>query len=499
MAMSAVLIALIVFARGLEDYASLSYPLIKINDYFFADSEIDSFTINSNGFLPTISLTVTLMNRLFLSKHMPKDGDVISVMIRNKSDSLNPIRNDYVITGTPSKPVIPNERAPVTLTFFGELFVPALKTYLGSQAIKGTSMEVLKELASRLELGFNTNETDTDDYQIWINSESAEEFIKEVTSKSWKEENAFFDSWIDIYYNLNFVNVQKILLAQEEDVDPAAFLGNIDTEFTWGSNTEEEETISIPKILSNFSGYRTSSSYIINWKPNNRSSSITFEYGTSMECSFFEHLNVLYDDPEARKYWTLEVAPDYDTEKINNHILLRGRTQYDASIHRGEQARSNYNYKEIYKRSPWLGIQYTINNSGEEPNSWSGNHHQNYMRAQVHNLVNLIELNKFNLEVRVQGTNANIIKGDKLPLILVKGDMHEAQLVHPEENPREAVDLFYTGWYFVKGFSLSWSKPRDQIASYFSQTFILTRREWTPPERIEPAKEAYPQNNINVS
>jgi len=148
-----------------------------------------------------------------------------------------------------------------------------------------------------------------------------------------------------------------------------------------------------------------------------------------------------------------------------------------------------------------LGIQYTINNPEEETSQWTGNHHSNYMRAQVHNLVNMIELDKLNLEVKVQGTNTNIIKGDKIPTVFIIGDQFEAQLANNDtENtePREAVDLFYTGWYYVKGFNLTWKKGPDQIASYFSQSFTLTRREWTPPERVEPAKKDVAENNTNV-
>jgi hypothetical protein len=482
-----------------EDNASMAYPLIKINDYIFAPEEINNVTIDSTGFLPMINLTVTTLSKLFVSKSMPKDGDIISIMIRNKNDVLNPIRNDYVITGVPSKAISTNNKLPTTMTFFGELFVPGLKSYLGSASFRGTSMEVMKSIAEILELGFNTNDTETSDEQIWLAPNSPDEFIKDVAYKSWKEENSFFDVWIDVYYNLNFVNVQKILLAPEEEIDPAVFLGNLDIEFIWGSASEQEEAVQYPKVLSNLVSYRTSSNYITSWKPVNRSSAITFEYGTSMDCSFYEHLNILYSNPDSKKYWELEIAPDYDPTKIDSHILLRGRAHWDASLNQGGRAQANYSYKELYRRSPWLGIQYTLTNPEEAPNMWSGNHHPNYMRAQVHNLVNLIELDKLNLEVSVKGTNANIIKGDKLPVVLIQGDMHEAQMANPDQMPLQAVDFFYTGWYFVKGFTLSWSKNRDQMTSSFAQTYVLTRREWTPPEPVDPIRPVEPKNNPNVS
>jgi hypothetical protein len=214
-----------------------------------------------------------------------------------------------------------------------------------------------------------------------------------------------------------------------------------------------------------------------------------------MDCSFYEHLDLLYKNPEAQKYWNLEIAPDYDPNKINSHILLRGRPSWDPSTGREEQARANYSYKEIYRRSPWLGIQYTISNVDEDPNQWTGNQHPNYMRAQVHNLVNLIELDKLNLEVKVRGTNANIIRGDKLPVVIIQGDTHEVQMAHPDLMPQQAVDYFYSGWYFVKGYNISWSRNAGANTSSFSQSFVLTRREWPPPEPVEPIRTTEPQNN----
>jgi len=472
-----------------EDYASLSYPLIKINDHIFAPEEISSFVIDSRGFLPVITLQVIFGSKLFISKSMPKDGDIISVMIRNKNDILNPIRNDYVITGAPSKAIFPNDNTPISLTFFGELFIPGLKSYLGSASFKGTSMEILKSVAKKLTIGFNSNEEETDDKMIWIISGAPEAFIKEVTSKAWKNENSFFDCWIDVYYNLNFVNIQKILLAPEEEIDPQAFLSNLDSEFTWGAKTDQNKLSAIPKVLSNFPGYKTSSSYITSWKSINKSSAITFDFGTSMGCTFFEHLDLLFNDAGSQKYWDLDINPKYDPQKINSHILLRGRAKWDPTTNEGEQALANYSYKEIYKRIPWLGIQYTITNPNDDPNKWTGNHHQNYMRAQVHNLVNSVELDKLNLEIKVKGTNTSIIRGDKIPLVLIKGSPYEAQAANPSVLPDQSVDFFYTGWYYIKGFNLSWAKNRNEGTSSFSQNYILTRREWSPPEPVEPIKE----------
>jgi hypothetical protein len=178
--------------QRIQDLASTSYPLIKINDYFLGEKEIDSVKINSEEKLPRITLSASFSHESFLAKEMPKDGDIISIAIRPGSDVLLPIRNDYVITG-----VIPMKKSStvgkdfVSMTFYGELFVPGYRSFLGTSSIKGTSMEALKFAAQQLGLGFNTNEDDTDDLQIWMAINVIEEFLSEVCERAWKDENSF--------------------------------------------------------------------------------------------------------------------------------------------------------------------------------------------------------------------------------------------------------------------------------------------------------------------
>jgi len=476
-------------AQKIEDKTSLEYPFIKINDYIISQSEIDYFQIDSTKRLPSIILSLSFNNDKFFTKEMPKDGDIISVAITNKTDLLLPIRNDYVITGVTPLKKSTTVKQGNSITFFGELFVPGLSGFRGSSAYIGTSMEVLKKIAKTLNLGFNTNEENTDDKQLWFISTAFDISIEEIASRSWKDENSFFDWWIDVYYNFNFVNVQKQLLSAEDEVDIAASLGNVPKEFYWGKENATSET---PKVFSNFNGYKTTSFYITDWKPINKSTAITYDYGASVQACFFEHNKVIYEDPNKTKYWSFKMEPAYDPEKVNSYILLRGRATWDPSLHSNEPARANYSYKDLYNISPWLGIQYTISNPEEDNSKWTGNHHKNYARSQIQNILNRVELEKLVVEVSVQGTNLNIIKGDKVPIVLIQKERFENLLINKDFVADAALEFFYSGWYYVKGFTLSWQRKIGEIYSPFSQTFSLTRREWPAPILVEPVKKTSP-------
>lgn len=480
-------------SQKFEDSASMEYPLIKINDHIFYKYEIKNVKIDATDFLPTISVTLVVTNKAFLTKDFPKDGDILSIMIRHKTDVLKPVRNDYIITGA-STPKYPVEIEGAILNISGELFVPGLKSYFpDDMSWKGTSFQTLKKVAKVLELGFSTNEKETNDEQIWYVVDNMEDFIKDTTAKAWKDEESFFDCWIDIYYNLNFVNINKQLLSGEDEVDIAAVMGNIEKGWTWGEDTSEDNTSETAKVFSDLSTFRSSSFYIKSWKPVNRSSRVTFRYGSVIIPGIFEHLRDLYEDVQSKKYWAPEMTPIYDKDKTDNHIILRGRPTYDPETDQNSQARANYSIPDIYKNSPYMGIQYTINNPDEDNSQWTGNHHQNYKRAQVHNIINLAELNKLNVHISVRGKNMNVIKGDKMPILLRKKTPEEVRSVDQdtkeETEKNKEVDYFYSGWYLVKGFNIVYNNPTSKgdvsSESRFSQTFIMTRREWPAPVPVQ--------------
>ena len=472
-----------------EDVISIEYPLIKINEYIFSRDEILSFNIDCTEFLPKIAINVALINQLFLAKEMPRDGDIISIAIRS-NQLLKMIRNDYVITGVHVMPNMTEVKSPVLITFYGELFIPGLKSQVGDLSFEGTSFMALQDYARSVGLGFASNEQDTDDKQIWLKANMAGDlYANDVCHKAWKDQDSFFDCWIDVYYCLNFVNINKQLISGESEVDMAALVSNVDKNYIYGANTSEEDIVPTVKVFSNFPNFRTSPFFIKTWHPMNRSTHITFEIGTKMTCEMFEHNHNLYNNPDSQKYWMVGVEPTYDKNKTSKYQLLRGRAAYVKDDKNPELKRANHSFIGLYEKMPWLGVQYTISNPNDSNMQWDGNHHRNYHVARVKNLINNKELNKLNVHIEVDGNNLNIIRGDKVPIVLVKTDRLENLMVNQNSNFNDVMDLFYSGWYLVKGFIITWdSKNEGSIISNFKEEFILTRREWPTPIPIEPIK-----------
>ncbi|MGL5691962.1 MAG: hypothetical protein ACRDD8_14230 [Bacteroidales bacterium] len=477
------------------DVFGIETPLIRINNQILSEREIMSLYIDCTDFIPKIELKSVFLYERFLLLNQIKDGDIISLAIRSQSDSLKIIRNDYIITNAYVSDRISSAShegdttTPYMITFIGELFIPNIDSENLDLSHLGTTFETVQETAKKLNLGFCANDENTSDKQVWLNyNTSPRAFLQKLKENSWKDADSFFDIWIDVYYNINYINVNKQLTSSEESLQYGALLKAVDTNFTHGANTNKSETVIFPKFLSNHTMLDGTSSYISKWHMENNSSHITSTYGALVNCNLLEHNKLNYDKSNSKVYWSLAIEPAYDKSKLASHIILRGRCKYDKDIHIDEMARANHNAVEMYHKQAWLGVQYTCTNTSDSVEKWNGNQHMNYKRAYVHNLLNLKELDKLNTYVTVLGVNTNMLRGDKIPIMLLNSSMEHVQNKPTNHEQFSNVNRFASGWYYIKGYRISWINDDTSMTSRFNETFVLTRREWTTPEEIIPIK-----------
>ncbi len=455
----------------------LDYPLIKINNYQFKKEEIVYFEIDCTAKIPKLTLTVKFLgNTHNISRNYPKDGDRVSVFIQSNDDSLKPIRNDYVIRSLNSNFAFNNYRFGNLVTIRGELFIPKiLKNEVFSK--NDTSFNVLKEISKILNLGFVSNVTNTDDKQIWLNpKDNYFNFIQKIVERSFLNDNTFFDWFIDVYYNLNFVEVNSIL----EEENNFKFKQIVNDLMIYELETTENKRKSLlPKVLTNYDLVASTPMFITNFKVENKSEIINEEIGYKLFINFFEH--------STKKFYDIFEEGLIKEGSEENKILLRGKPNED--------------YFKNYVKNIWSGIQYSLPKH---------NVHKNYMFSIIHNHFNKAILDKLNLVVNIDGVNLNFIRGDSVPVFIlnVSNDLEnrygfssdEIQKMRKEfknfsfdEFP--SYNRFLSGNYFLKGFKIVWDSSVDSaknrrfsenIATLstqtsFKTTMILTRREWDLP------------------
>jgi hypothetical protein len=466
-----------------QNELGVMYPFITINNYVFDANEIDYFTIDATGFLPQVTFIFTLYKTdAFRSQGYPKDGDILSVFLRAKNNAFKPIRNDYIIKNVSSGEGMQENRGGTT-TITGELFIPHIKDQL-IKSYTGTSFDVLNQIAQELQMGFATNETSTSDSQAWLCAGSSwEEYIQHIAGASWKDENSFYKCYIDVYYHLNFINVNNQL---EGEGQLAAGILDITlaTDFYSDKIGEVERSQSkAPKFLTMLENMAGTNVFIHGYKTKNESSRIHEEHGYKYNVQFF--------DMKSLKYWNIFVDPKTSDGAENKKIILKGRTfpkkEDEAKDGKSPSAEE---YWKTQNRYVWKGIQST-------------NVHDKYTFAIAHNERNLLELKKLYLEVNVERWNPNIYNGERIPLLLTSQADERKAYIDAAGGDRKAVDQdqgagavpvldqFYSGYYMVNGVSFTYKKDGPvntqgpNAGKYngpaFYQTFVMTRREWPTP------------------
>lgn len=488
--------------RNFQVSAGRDYPIIKINSYILGVSEISHMEISIQDFLPHISLEIKTSTNSLTGVNMPKDGDLVSVFMRTPNPNLPTLRADFIIMKINISEVNYTKKVDRRYTKYfiqGDLYVPKMTSQVDQFAFCGTSKEAVIDFCQRFKLGFAyTDPENTKDKQVWLcYSNTPEEYIKSVVEHSWKDETSFFDCWIDQFYRLNFINVNDILgrkLTDDGNMAEGEMMSVLATQWIDGerlTNNTSEKRLG-PKLFTNAVWMENQSWYITGYKPYNRSSQITLNEGTKLEAEFFLVNQALFDAMEVQDTSVL-CEPAYNPEKLSTHIILRGRT--GQSMDSMKQA-NNGDFVDIYRRCPWYGPQYVMSESdqkSEDKNNlkWSGNLHQNYYRAEAHNRINLVELNKMNIELFFDGLNFDIQRGEKIPVMLFDQNgvlsAKNRQNTALEKDQLVGLDmmLMYSGWFMIDSISYIYDPQEDPMLTNYRTVVKVTRREWITPEPTE--------------
>lgn len=471
------------------------YPIIRINDMVLGKDDIQSMVISSKGFLPTIELSLKFANTALISKNMPKDGDMISVFVRTNTSAINYLRNDFIINHVDSN--ISSKSANNTVFLRGELFIEGFTSNNNTFGIIGTSKDVMKEIAKKFKMGFVYNDADDmDDLQNWLCCFSSPQvFIEDVTRHSWKNNMSFFKSWVDLYYNLCFVNVNKFLSSDEnpeDEIDLTFFSSTVALNSLTSSNDKPDDAKPFLKVFSNFDSFKGSSFYISKWHPVNRSNSLSSGYSNIIH-SFTHNQNVYIENKDNCED-TLIVNPVYDTSKLDSYIILRGRAKYDENANPdNEQARVNYSMQNTYINHIWSGVEYKMDKdeNSSSNNTWSGNVHHNYHNAAYQNEINDIELNKLYIEVVCDGLCLQVMRGERVPVFL-KYNTPLDKNISPDDP---GFNRFYSGYYIVDSIEYKYNGKVKTGYSSFSTIMSLKRREWPTPEAVKSDSNDNPDSS----
>jgi hypothetical protein len=431
-------------------YLGQAFPYIVLNGAEIQRNKIRHMEIDCMGFLPKISLTISIMpgKANFFAKSFPRAGDVISVFVRSPNDNIKPIRNDYqIITVNYDGSDFPSDAGEGFLSITGRLFIPKLydhKTF----SIEDTSYSALMKLAEDLSLGFASNVDSTDDKMKWIHMGNYESYIKSIAEHSWDGENSFFIAFVDFYYNLNFVDVNKQFVFSK-DGQPGV-ISDINIRVP-SENSTFETQLDVFRLTNNMN-FASFNNFVLQYNIINNASLLTYKEGVYKDYSFY----------------------DFTVKDIVKDSLVPLRTE--NAPEKMVSIFSNLG-TSLQSVREWAGLQYSYP---------TGNVHRNYNFASLQNKFNNIQMDKIIVEASLATPNFFVHRGQRLFLeILSYADKidqldESVPIIFLNDKTTATINFFLTDFYFVKGHKIIYD-PSKQIG--FSQEIYLTKREWIKSAR----------------
>ena len=482
-----------------------------------------------------------------------------------------------------------------------------LHTDTGELAFNMSSRDALKHLAKLSKLGYCVSDVaDTNDWHSWQfkpdGVRNVADFIQEIAAHAYGAPDGFkkfYQTWVDINYDLVFLEVNAILGLDgpDEGIDITKFVNQIQSNIDNNNVTDNETPDSsrlTTKILNNLDKSDTAvTGYsIIEYNVKNCSAEVAKQIGiarnhiyqvenaglTSLanankEAQLQAQLQATQESlaaaqapqngvqtttgstqtttpaqtPAATQTQTPAVTP---TPDLTNSLALPNTEDNATNVVSTHSFTNNYviavnKWKLAHHYYVRLGSGLNIDNPPSEMPEYetmnlsktvvsenksvkstndtstenltgnnlssSGNVSLSYYVAEEHNMLNNMQLKKQYIEVTTFGANLSVMKGEKIPMLVVKKDPLNVVLGNKNsDNEAEAaselsseqhidaadeeiissgamdkLDLTACGWFLVSGMKWRYDIMNSHTgadANLWTTTFVLTRREWPIPE-----------------
>ena len=358
-------------------------PLIVINTTRFDSDNILNMVLDTTNKIPQLSVSFSDPNGK-LALDAPTDGDVISLYLRAPDeDNQKPIRIDFDITDISGSP----EGSIYSIS--GIMKIPGLLAEKCKDFPKASSFDHLQKVCEDLQIGFASNETATDDQMHRLCAfDTYHHFVEKTVDYSYKDDDSFFTWYIDPYYYLCLVNVNKQFSTEDktEDIN----ISQVSPPSGMNNEDKTKDSIKGSLILTNRNDRVGTNIYINNWALDNKSASVWIKQGYKKHSQYFD------------------IGDDNETEYVSTFVdpLTTKGVENDLILPKGRKGDESYKDQMKYK---WLGKQ-----SNE-------NVHDNYIFSRLLNNQNLQELNKTKLEIDLAGMNFYIYKYMRIPVEIYEG------------------------------------------------------------------------------
>jgi putative chitinase len=349
-------------------------PFVWLNDIQL--DIITQFKLTSSGFLPTLKLTFYDKYSYFDNLRFPNDDGRVKVLIDPRHPLLRPIYCEFKIIKF--QKIEDSMYLIEGMLNVNRMYVTKVESFNNS-----SSFETLKKTAILSNLGFSTNINETDDEMTWINpGNRVQDFCQEVVRRSYRSDSSFMRSFVDFFYNLNFIDIEEQLkfdISKQYGISTGG-LNEIQKKL---SLAEEGDANFI--YLTNDQSGSAKPNYFETYKVFNTSTTRSIKQGYTNRVKYYD--------------WKSKEFLIFDVDSINddNNVILKSDDD--------EFLRENVKHL-------WEGK--LLNN----------NAHDNYHYSFVQNKLNLNEIQKVGMEIILPNINFNLYRYMKVYILIVNQNMN---------------------------------------------------------------------------
>lgn len=367
--------------------------------------DLISMTLYNDKFLPRIEIIYNDTSNRSIDELFPLDNEIVSILIKSESEDFWPIRMDFkILSFNPMKLV----EGGIRYKIIGVLDVNYLY-YRLFWSKNGTSFNILRNLAKNANLGFASNINNTKDEMTWINpSEKILDFIKKVTMNSYRSKDTFLFSYIDFYYNLNFIDIETQL--QEDIRDQTTTLNTDQLRLEDSSNVKPEK---IHLKLTNHPDYIQTNMYISQFNLDNSSTLVNLKNGYKVENNYYDISKIKYQS---------QIIDTISTTGDGTQIIMK------------DQPGVNNQLTEFTLNNQYMGKIDT------------DNCHENYLYVETQNNFNLDFLQKIKILVTLEQPNWGLYRFQKVNVELYKLKEIDANENAPTDNSNKIIEKLSGEW-----------------------------------------------------
>lgn len=416
-----------------------NFPFVWYNAYQIETNNISFFQLFISEGIPTVKISFTDTLGLMKDKGFPLDDSKIEIFLNPRSQQLKEILLEFKIIKFSVNGGVYN------LT--GILDVNGLYTKRFVSIPKMTSFMALQKISKDIGLGFTTNIDNTDDEMTWLNTGQREiDFINTIVEASYKSDETFLLYYIDYYYNLCYVDLEKEL---NRNIKEELGVANIGIEEV--AKLDNQEKVS-RLFLTNDYSMKNSNTFFEEYKVINNSTQVSIQEGYLTKVKFYDELS--------KDFLIFDV--DSITSQGDKSIIMKGAPQDE----------------NFFKDNTQLVYTGKLD---------SDNMHRNYHYSYVQNNRNITELQKIAIEIVMGVPNYTLYKFQKIFVFISNQAPTPAS---PQINNR------LTGEWFIIDIQYKFDGQK------FDQVIRLVRRELDlSPEELasEPQQSKKTPTGENTS